>query len=579
MQLLRQWDNGKLPVLETTLIRDRIPVVLMQILIRTLQSQEKDGSWSQMSCEITSYALLTLSSVISAPWLALLYTEISRALHSGREFLAVNHHRWQRAEYLWVEKVSYFSPVLSETYSLAAIKAQRSPHVWTESANSLFEVLPEAVQKFSRFFSKVPLFSTMPEWKLNASLIESSLFLPQLKRRRLDIFPRKDMAEDKYVELIPATWTACNNLGMARQSTSILWDMMIISMLNYQVDEYLEGVVGVEFEHNLEPIRALIDRICRNLMVRETSNTSTDRSHFEMHNEGIKNGHERHNTDHSTEANGWVTETVHHLAQPNGYTDRKPPNTLSEIESVLSRFTHYIFTHPSVLHSPSTTQHQLRTSMATFLHAHVTQISDNARFSRQPRLAAPDTINASPRPTIFATPTSAYYTWVRSTSADHTSCPYSFLFFACLIAKPGEEAFESGKAKYLAHDLCRHLATMCRMYNDYGSVARDEEEGNLNSMNFPEFHAGGGDGDQDAIPLGVDSATHGVEAGRKGKAESIKKELFWLAQYEREGLRRAMGKLKGEVSAQIWDAVTLFVDVTDLYGQIYVQRDVASRMK
>jgi hypothetical protein len=28
---------------------------------------------------------------------------------------------------------------------------------------------------------------------------------------------------------------------------------------------------------------------------------------------------------------------------------------------------------------------------------------------------------------------------------------------------------------------------MCRMYNDYGSVARDKAERNLNSVNFPEF--------------------------------------------------------------------------------------------
>lgn len=83
----------------------------MQILVRTLQSQEPDGSWSDMSCEITSYAILTLSSIISAPWAALLHTETSKALHVGRKFLTVNHHRWQQAEYLWVEKVSYCSPV------------------------------------------------------------------------------------------------------------------------------------------------------------------------------------------------------------------------------------------------------------------------------------------------------------------------------------------------------------------------------------------------------------------------------------------------------------------------------------
>lgn len=32
-----------------------------------------------------------------------------------------------------------------------------------------------------------------------------------------------------------------------------------------------------------------------------------------------------------------------------------------------------------------------------------------------------------------------------------------------------------------------HLGRMCRQYNDYGSLARDQEERNLNSLNFPEF--------------------------------------------------------------------------------------------
>ncbi|KAF7909636.1 uncharacterized protein EAF01_003354 [Botrytis porri] len=40
--------------------------------------------------------------------------------------------------------------------------------------------------------------------------------------------------------------------------------------------------------------------------------------------------------------------------------------------------------------------------------------------------------------------------------------------------------------KYLATELGRHLAVMCRMYNDYDSLARDKAEKNLNSVNFPE---------------------------------------------------------------------------------------------
>jgi hypothetical protein len=36
---------------------------------------------------------------------------------------------------------------------------------------------------------------------------------------------------------------------------------MIISMLNYQVDEYMETTVG-QYSSNLEPIKQLIRRLC-----------------------------------------------------------------------------------------------------------------------------------------------------------------------------------------------------------------------------------------------------------------------------------------------------------------------------
>lgn len=98
---------------------------------------------------------------------------------------------------------------------------------------------------------------------------------------------------------------------------------------------------------------------------------------------------------------------------------------------------------------------------------------------------------------------------------------------------------------------------MCRQYNDYGSLQRDRDDRNLNSVNFPEFVSGGGD-DSD---------------------RSLKDELFAIAEYERMGLGMAMGRLKELTGVRregerLMKAVELFVDVTDVYGQIYVLRDI-----
>ena len=123
----------------------------------------------------------------------------------------------------------------------------------------------------------------------------------------------------------------------------------------------------------------------------------------------------------------------------------------------------------------------------------------------------------------------------------------------------------------MAKDLCRRLAAMCRQYNDYGSIVRDRAEVNLNSVNFPEFHEGGSE----------DGGEEDGKRGREGveeREEKIKEDLFFVAEYEREGLKLAVGKLE-EMLGGTTRAWKLFVDVTDLYGQIYVAKDIASRMK
>ncbi|PWY74297.1 hypothetical protein BO70DRAFT_398626 [Aspergillus heteromorphus CBS 117.55] len=53
-----------------------------------------------------------------------------------------------------------------------------------------------------------------------------------------------DMTGDQYLEYIPIAWSSVNTaLGFPLTSRT-LWDMMVISMLNYQADENMESVVA-----------------------------------------------------------------------------------------------------------------------------------------------------------------------------------------------------------------------------------------------------------------------------------------------------------------------------------------------
>ncbi|KAL9062272.1 MAG: hypothetical protein Q9157_009069, partial [Trypethelium eluteriae] len=99
------------------------------------------------------------------------------------------------------------------------------------------------------------------ELLLKAAIIEGSPSLESLNRIKETIFPSENMGSEKYLEFIPLTWTSCNMLG-SPISASVLQDMMIISMLDYQADRYMEAVVGVEFKDELELISALVLRIC-----------------------------------------------------------------------------------------------------------------------------------------------------------------------------------------------------------------------------------------------------------------------------------------------------------------------------
>jgi cell wall assembly regulator SMI1 len=148
--------------------------------------------------------------------------------------------------------------------------------------------------------------------------------------------------------------------------------------------------------------------------------------------------------------------------------------------------------------------------------------------------------------------------WVRGDSADHTSCNYSFAFFTCLLSRDPETlkpTFNTAYGNYVAQDLCTSLAATCRIYNDIGSFARDAEEKNVNSRNFPEF---------------TNCSMHKVE-------------LLEIVGYEQEKIASAFEKLEKVLrpakKMRVMEAVKLFTNVTNSYGQIYLARDIGTKTK
>lgn len=60
-------------------------------------------------------------------------------------------------------------------------------------------------------------------------------------------------------------------------------------------------------------------------------------------------------------------------------------------------------------------------------------------------------------------------------------------FFTALLGRQAQCLFGGPQPRYFRQAFAAHLATLCRMYNDYGSAARDAEKETLNCLDFGEF--------------------------------------------------------------------------------------------
>ena len=538
IRLLKICDRPRFPPLPDALVKQKIPIILFQILSRILSNQRSCGSWGlKDSSEETAYSILALVAIYSIAWGSEVRSLVATAVERGREFL--RDQDWTISDYLWIEKVTYRSSIFSHAFSLAAMHMPLHPDCSGEIEVGLADVPPQVMAGFSKLFSKLPLFADEPKWKTELGIVEGYMFIPQLKAIRLNIFPRRGMEEDKYLEYIPLTWTLSNNLTGGSLPTSILWEMMVLSMLNYQADEYMEAVVGKYGGEELDIVKQIISHLC------ESSNSQI--------NENGKRSRPRHEDEGPKKRLPSLNEASN--------------ASLSDVEETLGRYVDYVKSHAESKHASMSDRSWLRNELCTFLLAHITHTEDNARFSRQ----EPSTTT----PTTFQTPRSSFYEWVHTTSANHTSCPYSFAFFCSLTNRAGNDCFANLPQRYISQDLCRHLAVMCRMYNDYGSIQRDRLERNLNSINFPDFIDGDGAGAEEL----ANRSSSFSKVNDDASETACKEKLFHVAEYERKCLQLAIAEARAVISKRTAGCLEVFINVTDLYGQIYVVKDIASRMR
>jgi hypothetical protein len=517
-------------------------VVIFQLLNRLLFGSDSSSLGKRPFPESVAYRVLACTTLRSLPFPQTLLDQLDIIINLGQSYLLDTKTEWRNSQYLWIEKVTYGSQVLSESYCLAALLASPAEQRWNRFITHLF-LFPPGLTKLSRFFH-VAQGEKRELWKYEACVYEGSSFTKKLQGARGEIFPLRQGFKDEYLVYIPAAWTIVNNIRKLNLPASLIWEMMWFSLLDFLVDEYMESNVDLLGVSDRTEIKTWIGTILV---------PASDRK-------AIPKKRPLSPKTHSDER-----DVVYEVMLSQGGQLAK---------KVLSQYVDEVLQHPKVRTASRYDRDNVRRELHDFLMAHMLQMEDNARLPVGTML------------TTLPSPPASFYTWSRSTGSQHISALLSFAFHNCLLSaaqdtKQRQDCFPTPVQKYKASDLSARLAVMSRLFNDWASVNRDLREGNLNSLNFPEFSTDSNDEHGPLAELHAESE----------EVQALRKSLLQLSEYERQASRLAMTNVLEEIQAYskakragtntdtICRAIELFVYVTELFADMYVAKDLTNVAK
>ncbi|KAF5560548.1 ent-kaur-16-ene synthase [Fusarium napiforme] len=237
-ELLHLIDGDELSSLFDENLKCKIGLSLFQAVLRIVLSQDDDGSWRGYR-EQTCYAILALAQARQVCFFTHMLDKLQSCIDRGVSWLKSRSLHCQ--DLIWTSKTAYEVGFVAEAYRLAALRSASLDVPVTIIGHSLTSEVPSPqLEQYMRLVRKTALFSPLDEWELRASIVESSFFVPLLQAQRVEIFPRDkiEIDEDKYLSIIPFTWIGCNNRACVFLSNRWLYDMMYLSLLGYQIDEY-----------------------------------------------------------------------------------------------------------------------------------------------------------------------------------------------------------------------------------------------------------------------------------------------------------------------------------------------------
>ncbi|KAI1276109.1 hypothetical protein F5Y07DRAFT_149162 [Xylaria sp. FL0933] len=506
---------------------DRISLMLIEALTTILRDQNEDGSWGQTSdFEETSYAVLTLKYIASLGLASIFENEISNALNRSVGFFRRKPTDLYLSKDMWIGEAPYSSGILSGAYLLGALNhsASKSPGADRFGRGGL----SSSSDKLFKLARALPLLQGAESWEVRSCLLQGEFFSRIVRDRMPRIFPRENMRKETYLDLVPFTWASSRLIESSKLRNQELLDMMVLAVTIYQIDEFMEATVIRLDDRDMRKLNDKFEDLCS-----ERVTVVAD------------------------------DYTANHDMPPSG--KEASQGDLLAIIGVLRQYVQFILQQPLVVSARQVLQRQLRSDIKRFLRAHLRQVKDN-RLLRKKEMKTVESIHGS------------VFSWLRNTSADHTGGPFAMTYYLCLIeGRSDSPQAISTEALYVAQMVSQHLAALCRTYNDWGSRVRDADEYNVNSLNFEEIRTESGTLNgvtRNAAFLYQQGATRSAA----GHAEPEKRLLF-IAEFERRCMLNSLRELKEIVSEDVYVAVKLFCDVTDIYGQIYVVKDMTPRLR
>lgn len=506
-------------------VQDRISIVVVQILAKIILSQNDDGSWGpRNSADSTAYAVLALIFITNVPYLQALKVDALYAFGKGRQALLLMRDLWKKPLYPWLSRGDAEPSVVLEAYLVAAMGQTPFEHLSSEKTMMIAEKQTQEVLKFSKYFSGLPYMKGESFSMIKATILEGIFYIPLLKSRRNEIFPATNAKErDKYFDYIPPLWLFASTLGRIFLPPDMMLDMMIRSMFIFLVDEYMESNVTDFSPDELQKLKNFI----------ETIHPENDSSRSNPRLPGFLQGEDTETDNGTSATNG---------PSPNGTAPHAPHPESSRLQSAISIFRTFatrVLDWPHARNASPNDLLELRSSTKNYLLYHIVQIEDNALFAAQPSHKPGKTVK-------FATPRTPYHVWAHTVGAGHVSGPFSFAFALCCIGggvRGGKDCFAGVRQKLHAYKMNAHIGAYCRLYNDFGSVKRDREERNLNSINFPEFFTNDNDNDND----GDGDADAEADARQEAQAKAMLREA---AEFERKCAVESAEPLLRELEAE-----------------------------